>query len=368
MSNELATITGLAETTLSLLSPTQKGWLKLEYDKRNTFQNLQGFELKVQEELKDITKLDALEDLPKVQEKLKAAKAVIAEMKDCRLQFTRVIDEKIVQPAMEFEKRSAELIPSVEAHELQLRIRVNQKNDEFAAEQREASALRAHITNEYYRIATEYRLKLKQEIAQTKMAALESSIPVASIPELLLTLKEALSQIEKPKFVVFPRKLVNDAKAKEIFLSVPAYDHTVDLSNAIAEADKEFALYENDLANAKQAIAAIDEQYNAQAEEMTESLAAEVATNNLVAQAEPLEMSGGPKIKTTMVPVVVESEQFAVAVMAAAIKNWNHIKGSLRVKNWSKLTVQQMADALGKYVTDNPGVTITGIQFTVKVK
>lgn len=368
MSNELAIQTSLSEQVLGAMSPTQKGWLVLEFRKRETFTNLQNFELSVQTELNGITKLEKLEDLPAVQEKLKVAKAKIAEMKDCRLQFTRVIDEKIVQPSMEFEKRAAALLPDAEAHELQLRIKVNQKNDEIAAKEREKSGLRAHITNEYYRIATEYRLKLKNEIVQAKLSALEGGMPVDGVPELLEKLKEALGMVERPKFNVYQRKLVNDEEAKAIFREVPAYDHKADLEKAYEEADAEFALYENDLANAKQAAEAIQQQHEQHQEELQEQLSTEIATNNLVAMAEPLEMTGGPKIKKTMVPVIVESEQFAVAVMAAAIKNWNHIKPHVRVKNWSKLTIQQMADALGKYVTENPGAAITGIQFTVKVK
>ena len=58
---------------------------------------------------------------------------------------------------------------------------------------------------------------------------------------------------------------------------------------------------------------------------------------------------------------MVESEQWAKAVMAAFIVNLPNLGKWLRVKSWGNLKIGQMADYLGKLATET-GVVFTGLE------
>ena len=91
------------------LNELQLGWLAMCEVRTKTFKDLQAGELEIQQLLKDAKdqKLDAL------QENLKKAKGVHEEKKEQRLKFTQRITAKIIEPAMEFEKRNQKLISDV---------------------------------------------------------------------------------------------------------------------------------------------------------------------------------------------------------------------------------------------------------------
>jgi len=355
MTNEPA-IAGLPAQTADL-SPVQKGWLQMASIRTQTFEEMQKQELIVQGFLTGVLQNP---DLSQVQEAIREAKAAAATGKETRLAFTRLIDEKLFVPAMEFEKRNADLISKAGEHELALR-----KSGEVEAQKKQAyaselAALKAHITNEYYRIASEYRAALDKETSAVYMDTLKVSVPMAGIPMILQTLCAALGEIPVPGFQKFSRTLVTDTDAKAVFASVAAYKPAEDLQRAINTAGETFKMYEHDLANATAAIAAIVDTKAAAAAEEAEKLQVEQATNVLVAVAETVTVDV-PKVKRELKIVVVESEQWAMAVVANFIKNWQAVNKYLRVKSWGKLSIDQMAAALAKHATET-GETFNGLQ------
>lgn len=372
MSNQnlpiLAKQINVAEDILTKLSLTQVGWLKLEHTKKTKFEELQKFELSAQGVLKDIIKET---DLPKVQEALKKSKDILAEAKECRLSFTRIVQEKIIDAAMEFEKRINTSIEPVESHELELRVEFNKKADESAAKQREETALKTHITNEWYRIAAAYKLELSNEINKMYLFCLENKTPVKEIPAVIKTLKEALCEIKLLPFVKYHRTLVTDQEAASIFKLVPAFESKVELNKAVKKVDETFELYEHDLKNAEHAVDAIKEAQAEHEKETKEKLEMEISANNLSASAETLTMTGGPKtkIKSSFEVEDEGTEKYELAVLTNMIKLWKNCRPLIK-SSGSKLNIGQMAVAIGKYVTSNPEVKnqITNLKFTVKNK
>jgi hypothetical protein len=365
MSNEiqLANQLGLGELVVKALSQTQLGWLVLERRKAAAFETIQKFELSIQgtvnqlveiKEGKIVNKVE--KDLAKIQEAVKKIKAEFTDMKDCRLQFTNVINEKLIEAAMAFEKRSAGLINLLAEYELEVRSEASKKSDEEAALNREVASFKTHIENEYFRIATGYRNALKSEASKVYVSALESEMSTDGVPELVAKLKETIRAIQKPRFEVFKRTLIDAEKAKELFLSVPAYNSAPDLEKALLAVDEMFSMYANDLANAEEAAKSVQQEAEKEIAESNERLEIEQATNILTSQASPsLIMSGGPKtkVKKKMEVVIEESETWELLILNTFIKNWKTLRPKIQSSS-AKITIGQMATAIGKLVTDKP--------------
>lgn len=363
----LAAQLGVPDTIIKDLTQLQQGWLKMSQIKKLSFDELQRMELELQAIVKDMATHGVLAE---VQDAIKKGNAKLGELKDCRLRFTRLLDEKLITPSMEFEKRSGELMAPIISHELQLRIKASEKANEKAAYDREVALFKAHITNEYYRIAAEYRVKLKNEYAKQHISALEARMPVAGVKDLVAKIKQFLPTIPLPIFIKFQRTLIADADAMPIFKAIPAYTgQKQDLEQSFKDVDVLFATYAQDIANADAAIKAQVED-NAQYErEISDALAVESATNNLIAQgSNSLTLTGGAKLKKSLVAVIDNTEANAIAIVAGFMKNWAAAKSYLKVKSWDKLSIGQMAEALGKLKTDNNDLQITGLQFTEKIK
>jgi len=97
------------------LTPVQSGWIKLPDIKTALFDELQRAELAVQDYINGVDG----NPLDVIQHNIKSAKQVMADAKSKRLEFTRMIDEKLITPATAFEKRMAEQIEQATAIELE---------------------------------------------------------------------------------------------------------------------------------------------------------------------------------------------------------------------------------------------------------
>ena len=103
---------------MNQLTTIQQGWLKLAEIRIDLFDRLRLDELACQGELKDIESLP----LEKMQANLRNAKFNLSEAKRKRLEFTRMIDDKLTSPSMEFEKRMAAMIDEANKVELAKRL------------------------------------------------------------------------------------------------------------------------------------------------------------------------------------------------------------------------------------------------------
>jgi hypothetical protein len=329
------------------LTPVQQGWIKLAGIKTDCFDSLQKSELAVQGFLTGHEEMD----LEKIQVAIKDAKNEAANAKDRRLHFTKMLDEKLIQPAMAFEKRNEELIATASKKELELRKVAAAELEKVNAKNREAASLEAHIKNEFERISKNYRNAISKTISEMYAKALTQKVKVKDIPAYIEDCIQAIAGIVLEKPVKFTRNLVKDEEAKAVLSKITKYDSKVDFEAAINRLKTEtFAMYAEDLKNGEQAAAAAMQKSEEEIAANNEEWNLEAATNTLMAQATPLEMTGGPVVKKQQKIILEDTEQFAMKVLATFIKNWPEASKKIGVKSWTKL-VDPFVKALDKMDT-----------------
>lgn len=340
---------------MNQLTTIQQGWLKLAEIRIDLFDRLRLDELACQAELKDIQNLP----LEKMQAALKNAKFNLSEAKRKRLDFTRMIDDKLTQPSMEFEKRMAAMID--EATKLELAARLDNESKAIEAQllQNEIAQFKTHIVNEWTRIAHEYRSNLQKMIDSSYINCIKAKHPVTFVPAMVSDLQNILSKIALGNFKKFDTRLIENEQALEIFHSIDKYEPAGDLPYYQGLAEERFQMYAHDLAN-EESLQKLEQEQQLRVAAAEQELAADIATNTLIAQAETL-IVDTPKVKREIKIVVVESEGWAMAVMTNFIKNWQYVNKYVKVKSWAKLSIGQMAEALAKHISET-GETFNNLQ------
>ena len=338
------------------LTPVQNGWLKLADIKTSLFDELQRAELAVQDYINGIDG----NPLDVIQHNIKSAKQVMSDAKSKRLEFTRMIDEKLINPTMEFEKRMAANIEAAAAIELDARKKAAADAENQQAIANEAAALKAHIVNEWFRIAAQYRYELEKITLESYSNCIKNRVPVDQLQAMTSDMERILNDWKLSEFQKFDRKLISDGHAKEIYDSIEKYNPANDLKTAIKNISVIWSTYSNDLANADVAIESIEKHKQVAEMAMKMDVEFETATNSLIAEAETL-IVDAPKVKKELKIVVVESEQWAKTIVANFVRLWPYCNKFVRVKSWSKLTIGQMSDALAKHINET-GNAIPGIE------
>ena len=342
------------------LTPIQSGWIKLADIKTALFDELQRAELAVQDYINGIDG----NPLDVIQHNIKSAKQVMSDAKSKRLEFTRMIDEKLITPATAFEKRMAEQIEQATAIELEMRKQAAENAEKQQAIANETAALKAHIVNEWFRIAAQYRHDMERITLESYSNCLKEKHPPHSIPAMVQDMKRILNEWKLPEFQKFERKLISDGLAKEIYDSIEKYNPADDLETAIKNISVIWSTYANDLANVDVAIESIEKHKQIAEMAFEMDLEFETATNALIAEAETLIVET-PKVKKEIKIKVEETEQWAKTIVSNFIRLWPYVNQYVRVKSWTKLTIGQMADALAKHINET-GNVIPGIE-TIEV-
>jgi len=338
------------------LTPIQSGWIKLADIKTALFNDLERAELAVQAYMNGIEG----NTLDVVQNNIKSAKIVMTDAKAKRLEFTRMIDDKLITPATAFEKRMAEQIEQAGAIELEMRKQAAENAGKQQAIANETAALKAHIVNEWFRIAAQYRHELERVTLESYQNCLKEKHPTHSIPAMVQDMKRILNAWNLPEFQKFERKLVSDGLAKEIYDSIEKYNPADDLQTAIKNISVIWSTYANDLANADVAIESIEKHKQIAEMAFEMDLEFETATNALIAEAETMIIET-PKVKKEIKIKVDETEQWAKTIVSNFVRLWPYVNQYVRVKSWTKLTIGQMADALAKHINET-GNVIPGIE------
>lgn len=348
---------------LPQLTDVQKGWLNLAVKRVSTTKVLVSSELTVQKHLLNIR---AVNDLPTVQSYLKSAKEEAAVGKDARLQFTRMIDEKLTGPLMEYEKRNDILIADTAEHEKSLRIKANSSATEMNEKTKEIALYKAHIENEQMRIAVEYRNLLSRRINFYYTGALDQKMSVTGLKQYKDDIAAELPMIDLPVSTKFERKLVTVDEAKSIVSGIQIYDGKDDLKSSIDSIEEVFGMYAQDLKNADEAK---KRSLTSQAEKEkrdSENVVIDSSLNTLAAQANA-QVINTPTVKKSWKIVQHENEAFAILVMTNFLKKFNEVKKHLKVKSYMKLTLQQMCDALSKYMTET-NERLMGLEVEEEIK
>ena len=342
------------------LTPIQSGWIKLADIKTALFNDLERAELAVQAYMNGIEG----NTLDVVQNNIKSAKIVMADAKAKRLEFTRMIDDKLITPATAFEKRMAEQIEQAAAIELEMRKQAAENAGKQQAIANESAALKAHIVNEWFRIAAQYRHELERVTLESYSNCLKNRVPVDQLSIMTADMERILNAWNLPEFQKFERKLVSDGLAKEIYDSIEKYNPFLDLQTAKRNIYTIWSTYANDLANADVAIESIEKHKQVAEMAFEMDLEFETATNALIAEAE-MPVIETPKVKKEIKIKVDETEQWAKTIVSNFVRLWPYVNQYVRVKSWTKLTIGQMADALAKHINET-GNVIPGIE-TIEV-
>lgn len=348
----------LLPATTAELSPIQKGWLQMCNLREVTFTELQKGELQIQSLLKDHA---SEKNLEAIQEKIKSAKAVFEEHKERRLFFTNILKERIIEPSMEFEKRSEALIKEASQTEFTLRKTAADAAQLTQNKLAEEARFVAHVKNEFSRIATEYRGLLKRRIAFYYTGALQQKkMNKKELEEYKENIRLELPQIEVPLPEKFQPILLGVERMMELYKNIPKYSNVEELQNAVNSVEEAFAMYDSDIKNSEKAIVAVQQQQQAQESQEQQALAQEQATNSLIASADNIEIVGAPVVKKKRAIVEENTQAFALAVMTAFIQNISKVK--LRTKEWGNVKVSQMATALNALDKEFPGLQYKDIE------
>ena len=345
---------------MNQLTPIQSGWIKLADIKTALFDDLQRAELAVQDYMNGIEG----NTLDVVQHNIKSAKQVMADAKSKRLEFTRMIDQKLNTPATAFEKRMAEQIDQAGAIELEMRKQAAENAGKQQAIANETAALKAHIINEWFRIAAQYRHDLEAITLESYSNCLKNRVPADQLKAMTADMERILNNWKLSEFEKFERKFVSDGMAKEIYDSIQKYNPADDLQTGIKNISVIWSTYSNDLANAEVAIESIEKHKQMAEMALEMDLEFETATNALIAEAETMIVET-PKVKKEIKIQVDETEQWAKTIVSNFVRLWPYVNRYVRVKSWAKLTIGQMADALAKHINEN-GNVIPGIE-TIEV-
>lgn len=342
---------------MNQLTTIQQGWLKLAEIRIDLFDRLRLDELACQQELKDFQALP----LEKMQANLRNVKHFLSEAKRKRMDFTKMLDDKLYSPSMEFEKRMAAMIDEATKLELAKRLDIESEAKEAQLLQNEIAQFKTHIVNEWTRIAHEYRSNLQKMIDISYINCINARNPVEQVPAMVSDLKDILSRILLANFKKFTGiQLLKNEQCIEIFHSIDKYVHDGDLAYYQGLAEDKFKMYAQDFANAESLEKLLQEEQRIRVAQAEQELKADLAINTLIAQSETLIVET-PKVKREIKIIVIESEAWAMAVMTNFIKNWQHVNKYVKVKSWAKLSIGQMADALAKHISET-GETFSNLE------
>lgn len=349
MINEIATIP----------APQQQAWLGLAAKKNEVSTDLAKMELKTQgilQKAKEADNYKAIDAL--LLQYRNSHKEMVAHRKN----FTSIIEEKLIAPMMETEKRvnpkENEDYREQETRSLNIRIKEENKAKELNAKIAEKARFKTFVQNEYIRIETEFKTKIRRDIQRHYELCLNAGV---QDPE-LQKLSEFIKTTERPQFNKFGASSLTREEMKVIFDECTPCDWERIFDSLNHDLEFRFANYEQDLHNATEAIEHAKQEAELREMEEKQKAQEETAMNTLITKAESVEVEvEAPKIKRTLKVVTEESEAWAKAVMVNFITTLPYLTKYIRVKSWAKLSVAQMATYLGQYATDE-GVTFNNLK------
>lgn len=338
------------------LTPAQQNaWLAMARGKNEMVTTLTNLELQAQTELLHVEETS----YKAIDQALAAYRLDHTKMVETRKSFTNAVQAGIIDPLMVFEKRvdpkTNEKYLTLQSKSLQLRKEETDKAARVNAKNQELARFKAHVENEFFRIAAEYRNTLRREIDGQYKRSLECKIACDAS-----AVKEVMKSMPIPQPNKFLPNLLTPEEMAAAYAGISKPDFKQYYNDACDYYDKVFANFDSDLANVEAAIKHKEDETRLAEIEEKNKLDQEVAMTTLIATAETVTIEA-PKIKKTLQVVVVESEQWMKSVIAAFIVNLPHLSKHIKVKKWSNLTVGQMAAALGALASET-GVTFTNIQ------
>lgn len=350
MTNELAPL------PQSVSVEQANAWITLAEGKNNLMQHLSAQALAMQKILIDLNKC---EDYRKIDESLATYRKQHDEMVKTRKAFTSQIEKGIIQPLMAKEK---EVDPKENPlyNEMANKSLQKRKEEAAAAEKenqrlRELGEFKAHVQNGWLAVELAYTKALRDKVLENYTTDLSAGVR-RRIEDTTLT----LDSVEIPKMEKFTASIITREEMASIYNSIPKPNFDDICVKIGTEQVDMYRNFESDLKNKEQAIAHQKNAALLKEKDDENKAKSEAAITTLITTSEVVEVVA-PKIKKSVKVVIVESPEWAKAVIAAFITNLNDLAPYIRVKSWSKLSIGQMADYLGKYATDT-GDSFAGLQ------
>lgn len=357
MSNEIVK----TESVTVSVTPRQAAWIKLADVKTKLETSLQKQELQLQLYLQGES-IEVIES--HIDSYVKGWKSLQAE----RLAFTSIVDNKIVQPLMDYEKRSSpatnEGFVKLKQKLLELKLAANEKGGVEKAKKDEQILYIAHIKNQYEIQKAEFLKTAYREISVCYKAALEDP---RTKDEIKGEVAKTITEIKFVELVKFPRKHVTNEEATKIYADIPKPSVKELRGTMLTELERTWGNYEND--KAANLGTTIEEESQIRLKEIENEFQQSTAINSLMAQGEMNQTAtvvgaGKKKVKTVISVVSEDTLVWAIKIMAAFI-NTPQAHGYLKAKKAGNIKVEQLADALATHVMAG-GKKIDGIKYEEK--
>jgi len=365
--NQLQTIESqaLAKIETQSFQPTPEqmnAWSVMVRKKNELTQTLTTAELELQGILLSVN----VQDHKAIDEALATYRKKHGELKENRLTFTRLIEEKLFAPLMAFEKRAEpktnEQYLKLDTTSLELRKAANEAAAKKQAYENEKARFLAHCANEFMRLEAQYINELNNQIDTTYSAFLTAAIN----PPPISNVEVNMGAVKVGAMYKFDASLINKEEMQSLYLTLTPPNYAELLADKIEMLPQVFANYEIDLANAVAAIERRELDAKIQAQKVAEKIEAEASVNNLIATASAPQIETA-KIKKELKIEPINSQAWAQLIMTQFIANLPTLVSYLRVKTWANVSIQQMADAMAKHATDT-GETFKGIVYTEILK
>lgn len=332
-------------------------WIGLANTKNGLVANLMKFELQLQGILNG---LEGNQDHEQIDSTLAVYKKEFSKMVETRKGFTNMINEKIVEPLMAFEKRvdpaASPEFSKYQSISLALRKKAKEEAERINNINNELGTFKAFVTQEYHRIAAEYEFAMRNEIITLYAQYLERRItPTKEFDE------KHLQSIQVPPIGKFTPYYLTYEQMQQAHASIVAPDWAMIYQRCIKFYDETFANFDSDLANADAAIKHAKDQELIATANKRDEVQQQMAVAQLVNTSSVATVSS-PKIKVKYQIEVVESFAWAKTVMVAFMMNESKLQQYIRVKSFEKLNIGQMAEYLAKLAT-NTGHKELGLNY-----
>lgn len=324
----------------------QSAWIALAAQRNVVAADLQKRELALQALLLNQPK-------EKLSEQLKLYRLEHTALVEARRKFTSIIDEKIVQKLMEFEKRTDPKTYDVYLQAVKDELQYRTDEDKKLSDQRtlatETANFKIHFQNQFNTIATNFRVKCNDIIMQAYASCLDAKTPADQIHVAISAATAAITDLKNDAPEKFVRIHLKDAEAKEIFLSLNQPDFAAIRKEYIDSLPDRFEMYANDLANAEQAVELLKQEAQAINQQLLQETKSENAANDLLehAAAYIIPVDGHKSVvEVSEIKIIDDDPAWCLKIMTAFITNFNSCFTKIRVKKYSELKVSQMAAAL----------------------
>ena len=347
-------------TTTQLTEQQSKAWLGMAQTKNVVASTLAKEELAAQ----TILMLPNAPDHQTIDAALAAYRKKVLDVIDYRKQFTNKITTGIIEPLMAFEKRLDpkinEQYKTLEIASLDLRKKEFEKVAAINLINQELADFKMHLQTEFWKYVNAYKTEARKQINSFYAMALKAKTKVG-VEQALVFLKD----IQIAPIVKFRNLHLEKSEMLEIYNAFPKPNMEHAFTDMCDEFTELFEHFDAAVLNADAALKAQEEKAMQMANEENQKLKESIAINTLVGMAETATIAG-PKIKKTLVVEVSENEGWAKAVLGAYLMGFNDC-AKFRRGSFSKMSIGQMADQLGKLATEN-GVCFANLNLVEIVK